>query len=128
MRFFALDSASLRGTAMADNINVLLQAIDAPASLETIMSQAVRGLQSIDSINGEIKSDMVELKSGDAGLLTYKLMVSAADGSAVPTVIRQYIVLADGKLLVITLGVAEDRAEEYSAIFDDIASRFEVLQ
>jgi hypothetical protein len=127
MRFFALDSGNARVGSLAANINVLRQPLAERLDLETVIRQAVRGLQSIDSIQGEIKSETIKLRNGEAGLLTYTLNVSGANGVSVPTVIRQYIIGTDSHLLVITFGVSEDQAGEYAATFDDIASRFEVL-
>jgi hypothetical protein len=127
MRFFALDSGNARAGSLAANINVLRQPLAERLDLETVIRQAVRGLQSIDSIQGEIKSETIKLRNGEVGMLTYTLNVSGANGKSVPTVIRQYIIGTDSHLLVITFGVSEDQAGEYAATFDDIASRFEVL-
>jgi hypothetical protein len=108
----------------AASANVIVQKVPAEARIEDAVSGVVREVKTISSSPETFRHELVSLPAGRALLLAYSANAKA-DGVTRSMGIRQYFVIASGRLFVITYAAGLGEIEAYEGDFERSAESFE---
>lgn len=128
LQFFAVDAETvdtINPNAITANVNVLITKLPNRTTLRAIMSQASAEMRNISGIRSEIGQKTLRLKNGgEAGLLTYDVMVTNRDGSETPSASSQYLLLRGDTIFVLTMFAPSERASDYTPVFREMVEKF----
>ena len=127
-KLFGFDENSAPSEPFPANMNVLLNDVDVPDTLDAYAEENIHLLES-DWVMGidEVERQKVILASGEAVKIKYTLPLSTSEDS-IEAKITQYIFLRCSTGLIITFTSSEKYAQELDSLFDQIADTVELRE
>ena len=123
IKLFAFDPDVRDG--FATNVNVIAVELPGGVGLEEFVSANKGDIERFSGLSGEVDSASVELPSGAAERLDYRLRVTSGEAEQ-EVATRQYLLVADEKGYVVTFSTLPQHSTRYEPEFDQIARSLEV--
>lgn len=128
IKFFGFDvSVEAVSTGFATNVNVLSQPLGMEMSLDVFTQVTVAQLENMELVKGRVSQRRVNLSTGEAVELKYRMEMQVPYGGTVTIAVTQYAFIRGEDAYVITLGTTEDQVETYAPLFEKIAQSFRLL-
>jgi hypothetical protein len=126
-KFFGLDPESAKA-GFAVNVNVMRNPLPPGGTLDSIIPDVVRQLESLPGAAKPITQERIKSPSGDRERLHYLLTMRIPNGQNLTVAITQYVLVKDKDLFTVTMGAKPDEKAKFTQIFDKVGMSFRFMK
>lgn len=126
--FFAVDTEpDDPSTGFSANVNVINagEAAGASGDAKAAAEEMAAAIEAQVPVNGEVTTETETLPSGEAGVVRYEWSIAGADGAQIDVAVTQYAIVAGDSGFVLTFSAPVAGADQYEAVFEQMAATFE---
>jgi hypothetical protein len=123
LKFFAFDPASST-TGFATNINIVRLPLPPGASLDSIVSEIVRLLETLPGFVKPLDHERLQSPSGERDRFRYKRSMAVPGRGTLTLALTQFALAHGSEYVVVTMTTLGERDHEYASDFDKIGRSF----
>jgi len=126
IKFEGMDPVTV-GSVNATKVNVLHVTLPSEASLDTIVVDFLRKLESLPNIQKPFTHERIESATGSRERVVHKMTMKNAAGIESTLAMTPYIAVRGRELYVKTLATPPEQESEYASAFDQIGRSFRLV-
>jgi hypothetical protein len=126
MKFYAFDLQSA-ATGFMRNVNLLKNETPTPLTLDQIVDQNVRQIESLPFVVKPVKHKRLTGAFGETERVQYGLNITAPGAPPIKSDAILYLFVKDKTVFILTVSVAQGEAAQYISLADKIAQSFRFL-
>lgn len=128
VKFIAFDlTPEASATGHTPNINVIKQALTQGVSLDSYVEANLSGLEKTAGLLKPITQQRVQLTTGEAEEVRYRLAARTPAGLPTTLAIRQYALIQDRTAYIITCSTTAGQSESFTTTFRNIANSLSLV-
>ncbi len=127
IKFFGLHEPTMR-TGFATNVNVLCLPLPPEGTLDFVVADTLKQLESLPSVTKPIDHERVKTPAGDCERFRYKMAIQTPTGKTVSIALTQFVFVKGATGYVMSLGSLVSQEAQYADTFEKIGQSFRFIK